>query len=68
LQHFVKKFSEELQQDFIELVDNSAMKGVLKSFPIDVLWVVYSRNSTGNIGPNNKLGKMAHVFNNEVRV
>jgi len=41
------------------LVHNSAMKGDLKSSPIDVLWVVSSRNSTGNNGTKEKVGKMA---------
>jgi len=57
------KFSEELQEDFIELVHNSAMKDDLKSSPIDVLQVVSSRNGTGNNGTNGKVGKMAYVFN-----
>jgi len=63
LQGFVEKFLEELQEDFIELVHNSAMKDDLKSSPIDVLWVVSSRNGTGNNGTNGKVGKMAHVLN-----
>jgi len=37
---FVEKFSEELQEDFIKLVHNVAMKGDLKYFPINLLWVV----------------------------
>jgi len=52
LQHFVEKILENLNEDFIELVYNSAMKSDLKSFPIDVLWVVSSKNGT-----NEKLGK-----------
>jgi len=46
LQRFVEKFSEELQEDFIELVHNSSMKEDLKFSPVDVLWVVSSRNGT----------------------
>jgi len=38
LQRFVKKFSEELQEDFFELVYNSAMKGDLKFFPDGSGW------------------------------
>jgi len=57
LQRFVENISEELQEDFIELVHNSAMKGDLKSSPIDILWVMSSRNSTGNNGTNEKVGK-----------
>jgi len=56
LQRFVKKFSEELQEDFIELVHNSAMKGDLKFSPVNVLWVVSSRNGTGNNGTHGKVG------------
>jgi len=63
LQHFVEKFSEELQEDFIELVHNSAIKDNLKSSIIDVLRAVSSRNCSGNNGTNGKVGKMAHVFN-----
>jgi len=62
LQSFVEKFSEELQEDFIELVHNSAMKGDLKSSPIDVLWVVSSRNGTGNNGTKEKVGKYSTCF------
>jgi len=68
LQCFVEKFSEELQEDFIELVHNSAMKGVLKFSPVDVMWVVSSRKGTGNNGKMEKLVKMAHVFNIRVGV
>jgi len=41
---------------------NSAIKDDLKSSPIDVLWVVFSRNGTGNNGKNRIVGKIAHVF------
>jgi len=57
LQHLVEKFSKELHEDFIELVHNLATKSDLKYFPIDVLWVVSSKNGTGNKGTNEKLGK-----------
>jgi len=39
------------------LVHNSAMKGYLKIFPVDVLLVVFSRNGTGNNGTNGKVSK-----------
>jgi len=42
---------------FFELVYNSAMKGDLKFFPVGVLWVVSSRNDSGNNGTNGKVGK-----------
>jgi len=59
LQRFVEKFSEELDEDFIELVNNSAMlKGDLKF----VLWVVSSRNGTGNNGTNGKVSKNGTCF------
>jgi len=61
LQHFVERFSEELLEDFIELPNNSAMKGDLKSSPIYVVWVVSNRNGTDNNGTNRKVGKMAHM-------
>jgi len=48
---------EPLQRNFIELVHNSAMEDGLKSSPIDVLWVVSSRNGTCNNGTNLKVGK-----------
>jgi len=57
LQCFVEKILEKLQEVFIELVHNSAMKDYLKSSPIDVLWVVSSRNGTSNNGKNGKVGK-----------
>jgi len=62
LQRFVEKFSEELQEDFIELVPNLAMKGDLKISPVDVVWVVSSRNDTGNNGNNGKVGKNGTCF------
>jgi len=62
LQRFVEKFSEELQEDFIELVHNSSMKGNLKFFPFDVLWVVFSKNSTVNNGTNGKVSKNGTCF------
>jgi len=52
LQRFAEKFLEELQEDFIDLVHNSAMKDDLKFSPVNVLWVVSSRNGTGNNGTN----------------
>jgi len=52
LQRFVENILEELHEDFIELVYDSAMKSDLKSFPIDVLKVVSSKNGTSE-----KLGK-----------
>jgi len=58
LQRFVEKFSEELDEDFIELVNNSAMKGNLKF----VLWVVSSRNGTGNNGTNGKVSENGTCF------
>jgi len=57
LQHFVENFSEELHEDFIDLVHNSAMKGDLKLSPVDVLWIVSSRNGTDNNNRNGKVGK-----------
>jgi len=67
LHYFVEKFFEELQKDLIELVHNSANKDDLKYFPIDVLWVVSSRNGTGNNGTNGKVGKSGTcLFNIEV--
>jgi len=62
LQRFVEKFSEELQEDFIELVHNSAMKGNLKIFSVDVLWAVSSRNGIGNKGTNGKISKNGTCF------
>jgi len=57
LQRSVEKISENLQEDFIELVHNSAMKGDLKSSAIYVLWVVSSKNGTGNNGINGNVSK-----------
>jgi len=58
LQCFVENISKELHEDFIELAHNLAMKSDhLKSFPIDILWVVSSKSGTGNKGTNEKLGK-----------
>jgi len=63
LQCLVEKFSEELQKDFIELVYNSARKGDLKISPVNVLWVVSSRNGTGNNSTHGKLvGKNGTFF------
>jgi len=62
LQRFVEKFSEDLQEDFIELVHNSAMKDDLKFFPVGVLWVVSSRNGTSNNGTHRKVGKNGSCF------
>jgi len=62
LQRFVEKFSEELQEDFIELVHNSAMKDDFKFSPVDVLWVVSSRNDTCNNGTNGKVGNNGTSF------
>ena len=56
MKRFVEKFSEELQEDFIKLVHNTAMKGDLKSFPINLLWV------HGNNGTNGKVGKNDTYF------
>jgi len=39
------------------LVHNSAIKSDLNFSPVDVLWVVSSRNGTGNNGTNGKVGK-----------
>jgi len=44
------------------LVHNSAMKCNLKFFPVDVLWVVSSRNGTGNNGTNGKVSKTGTCF------
>jgi len=53
----IGKISENLQEDFIELVYNSAMKDDLKSSPVDVLWVVSSKNDTGNNGINGNVSE-----------
>jgi len=56
LQHFVEKFLEKLQEGFIELVHNSAMKGNLKFAPCwHILWAASSRNGTGSNGTNGKV-------------
>jgi len=57
LQRFVEKISGELQEHSNELVDNSSVKGYLKSPLNDVLWVVSSRNDTGNNGTNGKVSE-----------
>jgi len=44
------------------LVQNSAMKNDLKSSPIDILWVVFNRNSTGNNCTNGKVDKNGTCF------
>jgi len=44
------------------LAHNSAMKVNLKFFPVDVLWVVSSRNGTGNNGTNGKVSKNVTCF------
>jgi len=62
LQRFVKNISEELQEHSIELVHNSSVKGYLKSSLIDVLWVVCSRNNTGNTGTNGKVSKNISIL------
>jgi len=61
VQRFVERFSEELQEDFIKLVHNAAMKGDLKNFPINLLWVV-------TLAQMEKLVKMIHIFNIGVEV
>jgi len=61
LLRFVEKISEELQENFIELVHNSAMEVDMKP-PIDILRVVFSRNGTGNNGTNGKVGKNSSCF------
>jgi len=38
------------------------MTGNLKLFPVDVLWVVSSRNGTGNNGTNGKVSKNGTCF------
>jgi len=63
LQHSVEKVLEELQEHFIELVHNSAMKDDLKFSPIDdALWVVSSGNGSGNNGTNGKVTKSGTCF------
>jgi len=52
-----KDFREFTGGFHIELVHNSAMKGDLKSSPIYVLWVVSSKNGTGNNGINRNVSK-----------
>jgi len=62
LQCFVEKFLEELQEEFIKLVHNSAIKGDVKFSSIDVLWVVSSRNDIGNNGTSGKVGQNGTCF------
>jgi len=38
------------------------MKGDLKFFLVDVLWVASNRNGTGNNGTNGKVGKNGACF------